>query len=200
VTATVEPGIEEVERAVSLAVILEERVRKDIAALEDRLTTTAHAVMEADAAVTAGHAKGEDVEPLRRRALELRLTLEGLKRERPGLTALLGQRQAEVHAAERILYTERRKVVAEEADRLVNKVLLPSARKVAATVGVLKGLDEQDRALRFRLHDVGEDALAATPLWGAGLEPSEAWESLQALGRLLDKLEREHPRRRQGMR
>ena len=199
--AVMPPDTEGLERALSLAVIGEHRVREQITTVEGAITTTAHAMIEMDAAISAAHARGEDVEPLREQRVALGVKLDGLKRERPGLTALLGQRQAEIHEAERHLYVERRKVVAEEADRLVNRVLLPTVRKVVATVEMLRALDEDDRRLRFRLgHDLGETTFAATPLYGAGLEPSEAWEALKALGGLLDKLQREHPTRRKGTR
>src|SRR2546426_7312644 len=123
------PDTEGLERALSLAVIGEHRVREQITTVEGAITTTAHAMIEMDAAISAAQARGEDVAGLRQQRLELGLKLDGLRKELPSLRALLGQRQAEVHEAERHLYAERRKVVAEEADRLVNKVLLPVLRK-----------------------------------------------------------------------
>src|SRR2546428_813419 len=137
--------MEELERVLSLAVIGEHRVRERITTLEDGIATAARAMIEMDNAISAAHARGEDVEPLREQRVALGVKLDGLKRERPSLTALLGQRQAEVHEAERHLYAERRKLVASDADGPWPRALTAALRPMTSEAAIRDRLAQLDR-------------------------------------------------------
>src|SRR2546426_11663038 len=88
------PDTEGLERALSLAVIGEHRVREQITTVEGAITTTAHAMIEMDAAISAAHARGEDVAGLRQQRLEGGVEIDGPREERPRLPAPLGPRAA----------------------------------------------------------------------------------------------------------
>ena len=144
--------------------------------------------LEAHQQVTErAYASGEPVAPLREKGVALRVRLEQLKAERGALGAVVAEREADLRDAERALYTATRITRAQDAQRIVETDLLPSLRVAVEAVETLNALDREDAGLRYALaHDLGVTVLEAEVLYAAGIRPSELWEWLRNLTRVME--------------
>ncbi len=188
---------EDLERAVSLAAIAADKARRQITATEDEITVTKGEVAECDRGIDATHAKGEPVDDLRERRLDLERRLTGLRRELPGLAALLERRETDVRDAEQALWLARKELVARDVEREA-AALIMRLRQVQESVETIDGLMGEYWRLQYALRDLPDRG--KSPLWTVGLDGTDVWVWLRRLvdgpsqERLLARLER-HPAR-----